>query len=265
MIDLIIATALMLQAPNPCDTIAGSQSVLAGAPVRIQACHPLNDVVAGFDATFDADPLIWTQPATDLGVSSVTGKRAWQASFQRSLAIGPHTVKLKAWNWKSDESGTLTTEKQHSPEVTVAFSAVAELPPPQAAQTVTVTPTAATGGQALAISWTCSSGCTAKDWVGIFPKGATGPGTDIWWPNVYTNGAASGSYSTAKAPLVAGAYEVRYCKNDGYTCTAVAPFTVAASTAPITKLACSYVLTFAVTTQNNISSVSQPVITGSCK
>ena len=156
----------------------------------------------------------------------------------------------------------------------------------------------------------------------MFPKGATGNGGDIQWPGTYTNAAASGSYSSFRAPNAVGAYEIRYCKNDGYTCTAVAPFTVTASTLPVdcvvsawgpwsawvpisatqeqrtrsrtvvtpaanggapcpaltetetrviqplppvNKLECAYALTFTVTTQNNVSTVSQPVITGSCK
>lgn len=210
-----------------------------------------------------------------------------------------------------------------SPASLITITAAAQTP----AQTVTVTPTAAVQGQALAVQWTCSSGCGAKDWLGMFPKGVTGNGGDIQWPGSYTNGAASGSYSTFKAPNAVGAYEIRYCRHttvspNGYDCAVAAPFTVSASTVPVdcvvsvwgewsawgpisatqeqrtrtrtvvtpaanggkpcppltetetrliqtpppvTKVECTYALTFTVTTQNNVATVSTPVLTGGCK
>ena len=326
MTEFLLALALLGQS-HPCDTTAGTQMLLSNVPFSIVACHPSADVVAGYEATFDADPFVWTPTAKDLGVSSVSSQRAWQASFTFGLAPGTHSVTLKAWNFKPDAAGKPTVEKQYSPVVKVAFTTVKELPPPQAGQTITVTPTAAIQGQALAVQWTCTSNCALRDWLGMFPKGATGNGGDIQWPGSYTNGAASGSYSNFKAPNAIGAYEIRYCKHttanpSGYDCAVVAPFTVSASTAPVncvvsafgpwsawapisatqeqrtrtrtvvtpaanggtpcpplsetetrpiqppppvTKLECTYALTFTVTTENNVATVSVPVISGGCK
>ena len=89
--------------------------------------------------------------------------------------------------------------------------------------TIAVSPTAATGGQNLAVSWTCTSGCDAKDWIGLFAKGGTG---ELWWSGQYTQAKPAGSFTRA-APAAAGVYEFRYCRADGYNCPTIAAFTVA--------------------------------------
>ena len=262
MIEILIAAVLLLQA-DPCAATTGPIVVPADTNLVLQFTQAGGESVVGADVAIDGGSV--QTHAADIVGPCANGRTAWRVSLPFGVSVGSHTAVITSWNYKIPGDTSSTKQPNTGGPVTVAFSAVFQ-PPPPPAQTVSVSPVQAAPNQSLMITWSCARECGAKDWVGIFPKGTTAPGSDLWWPNVYTNGAASGSYSTAKAPPVVGAYEVRYCKNDGYTCTAGAGFTVAGvPPPPTTKLNCTYALTFTVTTQNNVSTVSAPVITGSCK
>jgi hypothetical protein len=64
----------------------------------------------------------------------------------------------------------------------------------------------------------------------MFPPGtANDPGGELWWPGIYTDGKASGSYTVAANRCTPGNCLIRYCLSDGYYCPAAAPLTVTAA------------------------------------
>lgn len=82
--------------------------------------------------------------------------------------------------------------------------------------TVTASPSTATLGQSLTVSWTAPAGRPYTDWIGLFKAGSSNY-SYIWWR--YTQGATSGSFSVP-GPVDPGDYEFRYLVNNAYTSVA---------------------------------------------
>lgn len=81
---------------------------------------------------------------------------------------------------------------------------------------LTASPSTASPGGALTVSWTAPSGRPTNDWVGLFAVGAPNT-TYVWY--AFTNGATTGTLTVA-APAQTGQYEFRYLLQNGYTSTA---------------------------------------------
>jgi hypothetical protein len=232
----VYALALALGASgqaNPCDTPPTSQIVGVNVPLTLQACHPPDQVIVGYDVIVDGGPTqIFSAVRGD--VSSVSGLRAYVVHLAFGVAAGSHTAILKAWDFKPDANGNPTTEKRYSGETTVAFTAVmTPPPPPPPSYSVTVSKTSAAPGETLTVSFTCQgstngvSACKALDWIGLYAVSAGNggyntagelfPPPDLDW--IYTRAAASGSFPL-KAPAASGTYDLRYLVNDTFTSVA---------------------------------------------
>jgi hypothetical protein len=131
-------------------------------------------------------------------------------------AVGIHTIALRAC---PTPSAVPCSEPS-----TVSFTV--DPPPPY---TLTVAPNTTTSAATVTITFNCVRDCGLRDWIGMFPLGQNEAGADLWWPNVYTDGKASGSYTAPASACTPGKCSVHYCTNDSYVCPVGAPLTVTAA------------------------------------
>ena len=85
--------------------------------------------------------------------------------------------------------------------------------------TLTVSPTTASPGQTLTVSWTAPAGHTSTDWIGLYVPGAA---NTSYRDYRYLTSATSGTVSFT-APMSPGPYELRILLTGGYTEAASAP------------------------------------------
>jgi hypothetical protein len=139
MVLLTVPLARMQEAsPQICfTTIAGPFTVTSGAPFNVQwlmADTVLENNISvpsrfnGFYLQIDGEAKIDLGMATELPTcpSSSTvypGDRPFTYRTKQGVSRGPHTLKISAWNYTLDATGTPTTTKQESVVANIPFSA----------------------------------------------------------------------------------------------------------------------------------------------
>jgi hypothetical protein len=160
--------------------------------------------------------------------SPSAGRASGSCSFPiaASVAAGTYEFRLFADNGYTllAKSGTISVS---APSGSTGSGST---PPPSSptVASLSISPTSVSKGTAATVSWSGISSPAAKDWVGLFAKGASSTSFVDWFyvscSKTSGSARASGSCSyTMPSNLAPGTYEMRLSADNGYTLLATSP------------------------------------------